>query len=504
MRPIPQLLLFRSCFFSVKVAKLAAQIEQEQHRARAKASAMTEEKTVAVEREAKLRTNVEALETDLQGAREREREAVNSAANLKAELLVGQDAIERTEAALATALEQIRAAEETAQSHARAAEAAERNIAKATEAARQDKETLKRGLVAAQAQAAAHRAELSRVQQTQLDRTAAAGQSPGGVGLRDATTAVAAAAEAAVAEAAEAAAASAVQMRSEFEERIVLAQAEATEARTEVQRLKSKLQNTTPASVGGEGGNVSPLSPFRATSGIKRSAGTRGELAKTTHHRNREGRPVAPRIEYIDVLQDAHGMMDRVALALSEAVNETSGGSRSRGDNDLNDPRWAAPQTSPRGTMAKQGNRAGRVRHRRALSADSFGRDELAVFEVKEGERYTWGGSEEAEEEGGVQEEALSRAEVLATSERLRFSAAKLLAVRREEKGSADVRLARLRQELRDSEAREADTAARLEESREVSRTLNEQYFVACISMLSALPTTGVLIMCNGTKEDVP
>ncbi len=73
---------------------------------------------------------------------------------------------------------------------------------------------------------------------------------------------------------------------------------------------------------------------------------------------------------------------------------------------------------------------------------------------------------------------AVSPAEVREISERLRFQASRLLDARMEEQRLAEDKVTRLRQDLRDSEGREAEVAARLEESREVSGEWDRQELV--------------------------
>lgn len=83
----------------------------------------------------------------------------------------------------------------------------------------------------------------------------------------------------------------------------------------------------------------------------------------------------------------------------------------------------------------------------------------------------SFGQSSDEGEEGSTGDETrrvVSRSEVREISERLRFEASRLLGVRADEQRAAEDKIARLRQDLRDSEGREADLTARLEESREV------------------------------------
>lgn len=82
-------------------------------------------------------------------------------------------------------------------------------------------------------------------------------------------------------------------------------------------------------------------------------------------------------------------------------------------------------------------------------------------------------------DEGSLRNDAqrvVSRADVREVSTHLRFEAARLLGVREDERKVAEGKVARLRQDLRDSEGREAEITARLEESREVSGGIQVGY----------------------------
>lgn len=472
--------IFAPC--NAQVAKLAAQIEQEKNETRTEmAAAARQDIAAAAEREATLRATLEKAEGDLQASRQREREASDKVVGLKTELAVERNGLEQTETALAGALERARVAEVTARSLAQERDSVAREqLAEVAEAARQDKETLKRELVAAQTQAAGVRAEngrlaaeLERVSATRSNSAAVAvaaagngggGGGGGGNGLADVSTAVvAAAAEAAVAEAAEAAAKSAVatalEMRKELENRLVLAQAEATEARTEVQRLKSELNAETTATRQRE-----------ASEGAAKAG-------------DEDDGPEEKSGWASQALREACAVMDRVSSALADAVDDPGSGSPGgRGESALDDPRWAAPilasaQETNRGRIAasKRGRAVRIRRRRRALSADSLG-------EGGSGAGFSLG-RDATDVETWRDGESSSRDMGRVCSERLRFSASRLLAVRREECLAADDRLARLREDLRDSEAREAETAARLEESREVRqiiRTARSHFGIFC------------------------
>ncbi|CAM9394029.1 unnamed protein product, partial [Sphacelaria rigidula] len=409
-----------------QVAKLAAQIEKEKNETRTEiVAAARQDIAAATEREGTLRATLDKAESDLQASRQREREALDKVVDLKTELAVGRNGLEQTETALAGALERAR------------------QLAEVAEAARQDKETLKRELVAAQTHAAGVRAEngrlaaeLERVSATRSNSAAAAvAAAGGGGGSGDAAEA-----------AAKSAVATALEMRTELENRLVLAQAEATEARTEVQRLKSDLNTETAAR------------RRREVSGGAAMTGDEGDG------------PGGNSGWASQALREACAMMDRVSSALVDAVDDPGFGSPGgRGENALDDPRWAPPMLAPaqernRGRIAaSKRDRTVRIhRRRRALSVDSLGEGG--------GEAWFSLGKNATDVEAWRDGESSSRDMGRVCSERLRFSAARLLAVRREECLAADGRLARLREDLRDSEAREAETAARLEESRELSR----------------------------------
>lgn len=438
-----------------QVSQLNERIEEDRSREHEEIDATTKALVDEAERElVRLRARLDKMEADLRAARERERQAVEATARLQDEMLVGRDGTARAEAALTTALERAHAAEATADVHSRANEAAAEREARAAETARQDKETLKRGLVAAQAQAAELRAENSRLL-VELEHAAATASSLGrSGGLGDAATAVAEAVEEAVAEASEAAVdtatAGAHRVRVELEDRLALALAEAAEARTAVQRLKSKLKTY-------ERGHKTALA---ATS--RQGAGRLGQT--TSARRESEGSPCELCDAKRRTLREACEAMDRVAAALSSAVDRAdphAGG----GGSDLDDPRWT--MRTRRGRDASRAPHAppppsGRLpRRRRAFSADSKGNGERGDADY-DGEDDAW--------ERGLEgsEGRISRTEVRETLERLRSEAARLLAFRRDERKAVEGDMARVQAELRNAEGREAETAARLEESREV------------------------------------
>lgn len=463
---------------TLKVAKLAAQVEGER-------KAMTAGQNAAEAREARVRASLDKAEADLRAMREREQEAAGYVANLKAEVTARCDELTTAETALTAALERARLAEATAQSRLREIERAAQNATNTAEISRQDKETLKRGLVAAQAQAAEVRAEYGRLlaeferlkaARSSLSAAATGGGSGSGSyrpGDESTTAAVAAAAEAAVAEAAEAAAKSAVatalEMRRELEERLALAQAEAMEARTESQRLKSKVKAMAAAAVTTSGaGATKPVSSstFLDATGARPSEDAVGRRPGSAHRdRYRDvdsGRSDTRAWEH-QALLEACSMMKRVSSALSDAVdgNETDSPPARRGPTDL-DPRWASDPKRGHAKTGPGGVRvSGRRRRGRALSADSLGEGGVVGFRV---------GEDVARWEDGEQNESSSTNKVRRIVERLRSSVATVLAARREERAVADRHKSRLQEDLRNSEAREAETAARLEESREVSQ----------------------------------
>lgn len=429
-------------------------------RERAKLDAATKASLAEAQRELPtLSTRVETLETDLRVTRQRERIAAEATDDLKAELVVCRKRSERAGAAAAAALEQALAAEATAESKARSSQ-------QAAETARRDSETLKRSLVVSQAQAAELRAEYSRLL-SQLEPASATPSSRSGRagGLGDGATAVSTTAGVLVAETPEtaagttSAASAALRMRAELEERLALALAEATEARTVAQRLKLKVKacerehKAVPTTLGGNSrdeterrgaGHVGKAQGLQERGGV--SGGASGAGKRELHL--------------------ACAAMDRVASALCAAMSRTEhhGGDGDRG-RKTDDTLWVTSM-QPRGRAAGGSHNwtapaAGRRRRRRALSADSNkpgdGRDANDNLFSNEWEQGSEG-----------DQRFISCAEVRELSDCLRSAAGKILAARADEREAAEEEVARLQEELRDSEHREAETAARLEESREV------------------------------------
>lgn len=432
-----------------KVSRLDAKIEGDMAREKMKSDATAKATAAGAEQEANsLRASLRAAEAELAASRGRERQAADAAsAPLKAELAAARDAARRAEEALAAALQRARAAEAAAE--------------RAAQAARQDKDTLKRGLVASQTACAELRAErsklLSELEQAASSAAVAAAtafSSPSDPGDGDGASAGGFSVRAADA-------AGALGARSDLEGRLARALAEAAEARSDAQRLKERLK-----------------------------ACDREQRTMTLGGVDREGLEEA--------LGESCRVMRRVATALSAAADDGAGGApRSGGGGSaLDDPRWATRggRSRRRGGGASggrhrslaegaaprtQGSRRRRNgRRRRAFSADShrsgsgLGDDGYRDHHRDDGDGGSGNSSGSGGEGGTSDDEArrvVSPAEVREVSERLRFQASRLLDTRMEEQRLAEDKVTRLRQDLRDSEGREAEVAARLEESREVS-----------------------------------
>lgn len=445
-----------------QVSRLDAKIEVDVRRERAKLDAAAKASLAEAQREvATLGARVETLETDLRVTRQRERKAAETTDDLKAELVVCRNKLERAGVAAAAALEQARAAEASAESKARSSQ-------QAAETARRDSETLKRSLVASQAQAAELRAEYSRLlSQLEPALPTPSSWSTRAGGLGDGATVVSKTAGVDVAETPEtaagtmSAAGAALRMRAELEERLALALAEATEARTAAQRLKLKVKacerehEPLPAAVGGNArdrmerwgaGHVKQVQGLQERGNISGGAGGAGK---------RE-------------LRLACDAMDRVASALCAAMSRTEhhGGD---GGRKLDDTLWATSvQSRGRAASGRYNSTApagGRRRRRRALSAGSS-----RAGDGRDTDDDIFGDEWEQGSEGG--QRLISRVEVRELSERLRSEAAKVLAARTDEREAAEEEVARLQEGLRSSEHRVAETAARLEESREVKHLI--------------------------------
>lgn len=491
-------------YIHTQVSRLDSKIEGDMSREKAKSEATVRASVAGAEREANLlRASLRETEAELLASRERERLAADAAgASLKAELVVARDTADRAERALATALERARSAEAGAGAKDRQAE-------RAAQAARQDKDTLKRGLVASQTACAELRAERSRLL-SELEQaassaavaaaTAAAAaataappmgsdscfSSPtGGIGVgiggSVGTTGLGVGAGASTAAAVASAAA-----HTDLEGRLALALAESAEARAEAQRLKNKVRaydrQRHKIAVGAAAGPASQAQGVvGGDDGLFLGEGRWGR-----RERLQEG------------LRESCRVMDRVATALSAAVDAGTDGLRSGGGgNELDvDRRLAAgerkrrsrggsaggvvvggrqhslapaPATHQKGSGRRRGSRRRRafsMDSRHSGSGDDDGdRDRHPHDDVDSFGDTSEGGSPVDDDAQRV----VSRAEVREFSARLRFEAARLLGVREDERKAAEGKVARLRQDLRDSEGREAEITARLEESREVS-----------------------------------
>ncbi|CAN0527810.1 unnamed protein product, partial [Ectocarpus sp. 12 AP-2014] len=163
------------------------------------------------------------------------------------------------------------------------------------------------------------------------------------------------------------------------------------------------------------------------------------------------------------------------ALSAAAADRRTSRRPGSDGGSELDDPRWAFGRRRREGdaneqrsslTAAPGSGRRRSSRRRRAFSVDS-NRSGVGDADLR---RDGFGDCAESGGEGDDLRRVVSRAEVREVAECLRFEAARLLGVRKEERKAAGDTVASLRRDLRDSESREAEVTARLEESRELSR----------------------------------
>lgn len=447
-------------------------------RAQARSDATVKATAAGAEREAaSLRSRLRDAEAELLASRQREQQAsINADASLRSELTIAKEAAETAETALATALERKREVEAGAERAARAA--------------RQDKETLKRSLVASQTACAELRGERSRLL-SELDHaassaavaaaTAAASvgasssfSSPAGNGGEGGQVGNVDPSSSRLLRAGDTASLG----RTDLEDRLALATAEAREARAEVQRLRRKVDTCE-----------------REHAAARKKRGKDGEAngavrSPDGEERRRPFGGDGQGLLYLEslqaVLRESCSAMDRVATALSAAVED--GASRPSGS-ELDDPRWATNgkrrgrggspavgrnrSLAPAPTGRSSGRRSGR---RRAFSVDSQAGDTPRRQSHRgqddddddDYDRFGVG----AERGGSASDDSpprvVSRAEVREVSERLRFEAARLLGVRTEELKMAEDKVARLRRDVRDAEEREAELTARLEESREV------------------------------------
>lgn len=481
-----------------QVSRLDAKIEDDMGRVQAKSDATAKATAADAERETNfLRARLHHAEAELLASRQRERQASAAAdASLRAELTGAREAAEAAETALATALERAREAEAGAERTARAA--------------RQDKDTLKRSLVASQTACAELRGERSRLL-SELDHaassaavaaaTAAAASggasssfsSPigGGVdGLGDGGPSRAG-------ETAGTVSVGGLLRRTDLEDRLALAAAEVREARAEVERLKRQVDVCEREHKGAAAAGMSERKK-RRSDGEGNGRGRRPE-GEDSGRFGGDGQGL-----YLDslqeVLRESCGVMDRVATALSAAVDDgtSGGGGGGGGGSELDDPRWSNTgkirargrgsrssvgrnrSLAPAPTGRCSGRKSSRSRRRRAFSVDSRSSHAGGRHHRQDDDRDgSFGEGSERGEAGSTTSDdsrrVVSRAEVRAVSERLRFEAARLLGVRTEELKMAEGKVARLRQDVRDSEEREAELTARLEESREVRETAERE-----------------------------
>ncbi|CAM9412797.1 unnamed protein product, partial [Ectocarpus sp. 6 AP-2014] len=439
-----------------QVSRLDAKIEGDMSRVKANSDATARATAAGAEREANsLRAGLREAKAELAAAREGARQAAENAdASLKAELAAAREA----------------EAELTA-SEARAKAQAER----AARAAQLDKDTLKRGLVASQTACAELRAERSRLlSELEHAATSAATAAAAAAASVGSTSSFSSPTGGGDGDDGGAAAASAfVRARKDLEGRLALAVAEAAESRAEAQRLKRKLQAVSDREDEGTppGLGVGFCARTKRRNG---GGGTRGKdddylFGLDGDRPHREGLQEA--------LRESCGVMERIASALSAAAADrrTSRRPGSDGGSELDDPRWAFGRRRRGGdaneqrsslTVAPGSGRRRSNRRRRAFSVDS-NRSGVGDADLRQD---GFGDCAESGGEGDDLRRVVSRAEVREVAERLRFEAARLLGVRKEERKAAGDKVASLRRDLRDSESREAEVTARLEESRELSR----------------------------------
>lgn len=441
--------------FPLQVAELDEKIEGDMNREHGHAEAFAEGRIAEVEKEAaRLRNSCQRMGAEVRATTERERRALDDAASLRAELIVIRNGQERTEAALAAALERAHTADSAYEGRARELAAAVEAATRVVESARQDKETLKRGIVAAQTQAAEAHAENARLL-TELERVRTVS-----FGNTAKTVAEASAVEASEVEA-DTAPARTLRMRTELEDRLALAIAEAKQARAEVKLLKVKVRTCEREHTGV---SVSSAADVAARSGTNRQSAGRVEDTNGVQCDRDETRSDETWI----LLSHACAVADRVAKTLSSAAKKI--------DADVvegkpDDPRRTTRLRRGRSRIRKRGaagagevgaTASGYVR-RRAFSVDSRSgignrgdtdddadSDPLEVRSDDVGRRY------------------LSKLEVRETLERLRFEANRLVDLGRDEREATAERLSLLQEELRKAESLVAETSARLEESREV------------------------------------
>lgn len=438
------------------MSRLDAKIEGDMSRVKANSDATARATAADAEREANsLRASLREAKAEAAAARERARQvAENADASLKAELAAEREAAEA----------ELAAAEAGAKAQAE----------RAARAAQLDKDTLKRGLVASQTACAELRAERSRLL-SELEHAATSA----------ATAAAAAAASVGSAssfssptggdddDGGAAAKSAFVRARKGLEGRLALAVAEAAESRAEAQRLKRKLQAVSDREDGGTAAGLGVGLSAR-TKRRNGGGGTRGKdddylFGVDGDRPHREGLQEA--------LRESCGVMERIASALSAAAEDRRTSRRPGSDgggSELDDPRWAFGRRRRRGDANEQrsslaaapgSGRRRSNRRRRAFSVDS----NLSGVVHDDLRQDGFGDCAESGRDGDALPRVVSRAEAREVAERLRFEAARLLGVRKEERKAAEDTVASLRRDLRDSESREAEVTARLEESREVS-----------------------------------
>lgn len=419
------------------------------NRENAQAEVVAEGRIAEVEKESsRLRNSCHRMEAEVRATRERERRALDDATGLRAELIVIRNGQERTEAALAAALERARTADSASENRARELAAAVEAATRAVESARQDKETLKRGIVAAQTQAAEAHAENARLL-TELERVKTVSFS--NTTKTPADTAAGEASEVA----AETVAGRTLRMRTDLEDRLALAIAEAKQARAEVKLLKVR-EHT--------GAAVSSAADVTSRSGTSKQSAGRVEDTNGVQY----GRDETRSDETWILISHACAVVDRVANTLSSAAKKID---IDVVEGETDDPRRTTrlrrgrSRTRKRGAAGAEaaGTTASGYARRRAFSVDSSSgignrgdtdddadSDPLEIRSDDVGRRYC------------------SKFEVRETLERLRFEAIRLVDLGRDERKATAERVSQLQEELRKSESLVAETTARLEESREV------------------------------------
>lgn len=414
------------------------------NREHAQGEVSAEGRIAKVEKEAsRLRNSCHRMEAEVRATRERERRALDDATGLRAELIVIRNGQERMEAALAAALERACTADSASKSRARELAAAVEAATRAVESARQDKETLKRGIVAAQTQAAEAHAENAKLL-TEIERVRA-------VSFSNTTkTAAEAAAVRASELGAETVAAKALQIRTELEDRLALAIAEGKQARAEVKLLKVR---------GHTGVAVSSAADVPSRSGTnQRSAGRVEDTNGVQCDRDKTRMD-----ETWILLSHACSVVDRVANTLSSAAKKI--------DVDIVEGETDGPR---RTTRLRRGRSRTRKRGAAGTTASGYARRRALSVDSSSGIGNRGDTDDDADSDplkirsDDVGRRYCSKFEIRETLERLRFEAIRLVDLGRDERKATAERVSQLQEELRKSESLVAETAARLEESREV------------------------------------